>query len=193
MRTSTPLSILGLALIPVVLTNCSDAESHETAAMEDGGGDYATAEANENMAPASEENGEYNFTTELRADFHAPEGMVNTALHGQVEVLQPEPEMEGNPAPHLKVELSGLEPGEHAWHIHDGPCGEPASVLIPLTSTADMEGVGEPLVADESGHAIADLPVPPLSDLALGEGKYSLHVHESGGVDHGATVACATL
>jgi hypothetical protein len=35
--------------------------------------------------------------------------------------------------------------------------------------------------------------VPALADLMLGEGHYSLHVHEFGGIDHGAAVACADL
>lgn len=95
----------------------------------------------------------------------------------------------------LAVEVNGLPRGEHAWHIHSGPCGEDGPVVVPFTNTADKEGIGQPLMADQTGSARATVMVPP-TELTLQQlegGQYSLHIHQQGGVDHGPTLACADL
>jgi Cu/Zn superoxide dismutase len=96
---------------------------------------------------------------------------------------------------HLVVNIEGLSPGEHAWHIHSGPCGEKAPVVVPFTPTAEGPGLAQALTPGEGGVAEADVTVPRdrLSLEQLKSGDYSLHVHEKGGVDHGPTVACANL
>jgi|GEM_PF-1821150 len=93
------------------------------------------------------------------------------------------------------VDVRGLSEGEHAWHIHSGPCGEQAPVVAPMTATADREGVDGPLMTGAGGMAsdTAFVPDSVLALSALRASPHSLHVHQRGGVDHGPTVACATL
>ncbi len=95
----------------------------------------------------------------------------------------------------LVVSVNGLSQGEHAWHIHSGPCGQPAPVDVAITTTADQQGIGQPLTADQSGNAMGSVTVPAsrLTFDQLQGGQYSLHIHQQGGVDHGPTVACADL
>jgi hypothetical protein len=95
----------------------------------------------------------------------------------------------------LAVDLTGLSEGEHAWHIHNAPCGQEGTVVVPFTDTEAEEGIAEPLRVGADGNAIATVIVPSdrLSQDELRSGQYSLHVHERGGVDHGATVACVNL
>lgn len=96
----------------------------------------------------------------------------------------------------LEVTLDGLNQGEHAWHIHSGPCGEQAPVAVAITQTADSEGIGEPIdVMSEGASARASVEVPgdQLSLEQLRSGEYSVNIHQSGGVDHGPAVACADL
>ncbi|HUG41187.1 MAG TPA: CHRD domain-containing protein [Longimicrobiales bacterium] len=95
----------------------------------------------------------------------------------------------------VEVSVNGLSQGEHAWHIHSGPCGEEAPVVVAFSPTEDSEGLTNPLNADESGHAEAEATVPAdeLTIEGLRAAQHSLHVHAQGGVDHGPTVACADL
>lgn len=93
----------------------------------------------------------------------------------------------------LRAELTGLPEGEHAWHIHAGPCGVDAPVEIPLSAPPGEEAVAEPLTAGPDGTATTEISVPPLKDLWVAAGSYSVHVHETVGEDHGPTLACANL
>jgi Cu/Zn superoxide dismutase len=115
----------------------------------------------------------------------SPDGMVS----GNVEV---DPNEDGT---EISVEFTGLTPGEHAWHIHQGTCAAPGNVVVPFTDTESMMGIGEPLDADDDGNASAEVTIPAasLATNAIETGDYSLHVHERGGTDHGASVACADL
>lgn len=95
----------------------------------------------------------------------------------------------------VEVSLDGLSQGDHAWHIHSGPCGEQAPVAVAFSPTADQEGLTQPLTADQQGHAEGTVTVPA-GELALDQlqgQEYSVHVHAQGGTDHGPTVACADL
>lgn len=95
----------------------------------------------------------------------------------------------------LVVALDGLPPGPHAWHIHSGPCGQQAPVVVPFTATAQSQGIAHPLTADPAGSARAEVTVPAsqMTLERLASGRYSIHVHRSAGTDHGPTVACANL
>ncbi|MGH7542112.1 MAG: hypothetical protein ACRELC_14050 [Gemmatimonadota bacterium] len=94
----------------------------------------------------------------------------------------------------LEVRITGVQPGEHAWHIHEGACTQAGAVHLALSATQGQEGIVDPLNADEQGVIDESVAVPELDRSLFGTGgQYSLHVHEQGGVDHGATVACATL
>jgi Cu/Zn superoxide dismutase len=93
------------------------------------------------------------------------------------------------------VRIEGLSAGEHAWHIHSGPCGHAAAVVVPFTPTADEPGLADALTPGAGGVAEASVTVPQgqLSLDQLRSGEYSLHVHQRGGVDHGPPLACANL
>ena len=95
----------------------------------------------------------------------------------------------------VEVALNGLSEGEHAWHIHSGPCGETAPVVVAFSETQTMDGLAESLEADEDGSVESSVTVPAeqLSLDRLQSGEYSIHVHQQGGVNHGPTVACADL
>ena len=102
---------------------------------------------------------------------------------------------EGGQGFRVEVSLNGLSEGDHAWHIHEAPCGEKGPVVVPFSATADEEGLTGDLTVDQSGRAESSVEVPA-ADLALDQlrnGQYSVHVHAQGGVDHGPTVACADL
>ena len=95
----------------------------------------------------------------------------------------------------LAVVLDGLSPGGHAWHIHAGPCGQQAPVVVPFTPTPDHKGIAHTLNADAAGTARALVTVPPdqLTLEQVRQGEYSVHVHLNPGTDHGPTVACANM
>lgn len=95
----------------------------------------------------------------------------------------------------VEVSLNGLTQGDHAWHIHEAPCGEKGPIVVPFSATADEEGLAGDLSVDESGRAegSADVPAEDLTLDRVHSGQYSVHVHAQGGVDHGPTVACADL
>lgn len=112
----------------------------------------------------------------------------------------------------LEVQLTGLTEGEHAWHIHNAPCGEEGPVVVAITPTQEQaDGLADAIEAGSDGTATADVTIPrdripaglsagaiPVQPGATPQpgaasGQFSLHVHERGGVDHGATVACANL
>lgn len=95
----------------------------------------------------------------------------------------------------LHVRVNGLTEGGHAWHIHSGPCGQKAPVVVPFTPTASQQGLAQPLTPGAGGAAEQTVSVPNsmLSAAQLRDGEYSVHVHVDPGADHGPTVACATL
>lgn len=98
----------------------------------------------------------------------------------------------------INVVLESVPPGEHAWHIHRGSCAvKNAPVALALSGTADMKGITDPLVADESGSVDVTVFVAPvpgkLTLVDLKKEDYSLHVHQRGGMDHGPSIACATI
>lgn len=100
---------------------------------------------------------------------------------------------EGDDPIELHVRGSGLPPGEHAWHIHEGACGSSGPVRIALSETADMGGITGALEVDRDGAFEESVEVPELTPDLAGRGGHSLHVHQRGGTDHGPTIACATI
>lgn len=94
----------------------------------------------------------------------------------------------------IEVTANGLSEGEHAWHIHSGPCGEQAPVVLAFTATNDMEGIAQPLTGGSAmAHGQATVPADKMPLTGLQSGAHSLHIHAQGGTDHGPTVACADL
>jgi hypothetical protein len=103
--------------------------------------------------------------------------------------------MPGTEDMQIMVQVQGLSAGEHAWHIHSGPCGQKAPVVVPFTPTAEKPGLDEPIRAEAAGMAeqSARIPADQLTRQQLQAGQYSVHAHVRGGVDHGPTVVCADL
>lgn len=95
----------------------------------------------------------------------------------------------------VTVHLTGLAPGEHAWHIHRASCAEDGPIVAPMTETVNDPGLEGPLEAEAGGMAMdtAFVPTSVLPLSALETTAHSLHVHARGGLDHGPTVACADL
>lgn len=94
----------------------------------------------------------------------------------------------------LSVHLSGLTAGDHAWHIHSGPCGADGPVVVPFTVTPQGPGIDDPITVAAAGGMAMDTAFVPADRLtldALQGSPHSLHVHARGGLDHGPTVACA--
>ncbi len=147
------------------------------------------APANDQMpeassAPAAMSMMDTLFTTNVQAGDSAMApvtGKVDVVATGAGEPLQ------------LSITGSGLTPGEHAWHIHAGSCAMSGDVQIPLSATADMAAVTGPLMVDDSGRFSTTVTIPQLTRDELGTGEHSLHIHVRSGVDHGPTVACATI
>lgn len=141
--------------------------------------------------PAETEEAEVpDFSEEVRTEFEPGPGATGEVA-GRLRLLVP---VQGvNEPMKLAVQIAGLSPGPHAWHIHDAPCGEEGAVVIPFSDTEEIEGIGEPLEADEAGVAVDTVDVPPLDRVWVRAGGLSVHVHARPGVDHGPTVACAIL
>jgi len=94
------------------------------------------------------------------------------------------------------VNLNGVPAGAHAWHIHQGTCGEKDTpVVVPLSGEPSKPGLTSDLTPDANGAVTATVQVPAgmVTVEQLKAGGYSLHVHEKTGADHGPTIACADL
>jgi Cu/Zn superoxide dismutase len=93
----------------------------------------------------------------------------------------------------LVVRGTGLAPGEHGWHVHSGPCGTSGPVRIPLSETAEADGITGPIDVSEDGEFEQTVEVPELNRTMVGTREHSLHIHRNAGTNHGPTVACATI
>lgn len=133
----------------------------------------------------------------LTAGFQAMEADTADEVTGTLRIFPDTAAAVDAPSPgfRLEVVLDGLTPGGHAWHIHSGACGEDAPVVVPFTRTAERQGIAHPLDADhgETARALVTVPRSQLSLDQLRHGRYSVHVHQRPGIDHGPTVACADL
>ena len=167
---------LSLALVPFL--GC-DADADET--DEPGEFDSPAAETAPAAPPATPQPRVLN-----ESSFEAAEG-IELEIDGTLEVV------DRNGTPELVVELEGLPPGQHAWHIHSAPCGEQGSVALALSSTADMEGTVGPVTVDQQGMVNRTVPLPDLDRTWIGSDRYSLHIHERSGTDHGPSLACANI
>jgi hypothetical protein len=112
---------------------------------------------------------------------------------GQVQILSSEADPNGFK---VAVSFTGVPEGEHAWHIHQGACGQKDTpVVVPFTEDKDKPAISEPIVATADGNVIKEVAVPGtlLSVQQLRDGDFSLHLHQKTGADHGPTIGCATL
>jgi Cu/Zn superoxide dismutase len=96
----------------------------------------------------------------------------------------------------LALTLSGAPAGPHAWHIHQGACGTSgAPIVVALSEKPNMPAVASELevAADGTANATAQVPGSMVTVDQLKNGDYSLHVHKTGGAQHGPSIACADL
>ena len=136
---------------------------------------------------AAEDNGpDTLFTTVLAS----ADTSVAPAVNGEVAVVASD---DMDEPLELVVRGRGLAPGEHAWHVHTGPCGTDGPVRIPLSETAQDEGITGPLDVNDQGEFDETVEVPALNRTMVGTQGHSLHIHRNPGANHGPTVACATI
>ncbi len=102
---------------------------------------------------------------------------------------------ESNGDTRLEVDLNGLAQGAHAWHVHQAGCDADGPIVLAITDTETLKGIGAAITPDANGHATADVTIPAdkLSQQQLHDGQYSLHVHERDGTNPGQTVVCAPI
>jgi hypothetical protein len=136
-------------------------------------------------------------------------GPAGTGASGVVRVVEA-----GGGAVRIEAEVMGVKEGEHAWHIHRGACDKKGPVLVAITPTNGMQGIGESIRTGADGRGMGTVTIPadkvpaglmpgmapaqamPGQDTASGQGGLevlSLHIHERGGKDHGEAVLCAEL
>ena len=126
-------------------------------------------------------------------DFKRGQGAGDKKIEGTLDAIAPDsPELDGT---YLRVRLSGLNPGPHAWHIHNGLCAEVGRIIVAMTSTDTIQGIDKPIVADAGGNAdhTAFVPTDMLSRQRMELRAYSVRVHVGDGPDYGLSMACARL
>lgn len=126
-------------------------------------------------------------------DFRRGKAAGDKKIEGTLDAIAPDsPDLDGT---YLRVRLSGLAPGPHAWHIHNGPCAEIGRIIVAFTPTDSIQGIGESIVADASGRVEHSTFVPTdmLSRQRMEKRAYSVRVHERDGPDPGQSIACARL
>lgn len=126
-------------------------------------------------------------------DFRRGHGAGDSKIEGTLEAIAPDsPDLDGT---YLRVRLSGVEPGPHAWHIHNGLCAAIGRIIVALTPTDSIQGIDRPIVADAAGKAdhTAFVPTEMLSRQRMEKRAYSVRVHVRNGPDPGPSVACARL
>lgn len=103
--------------------------------------------------------------------------------------------LQGTSDMQLEVSVDGLTPGPHAWHVHVGGCGNPGAVVVPFTTIGGQPGLGQPLVASETGEATGEgrIPAARLTRQQIESGEFSLHIHNHDGPNPGRSIACADL
>ena len=95
----------------------------------------------------------------------------------------------------LVLNLSGASPGPHAWHIHQAACSGSGPIVVALSEKPNMPAVANELevATDGTANATAQVPGSLVTVDQLKTGDYSLHVHRTGGAQHGPSIACADL
>src|SRR5688500_7653508 len=95
----------------------------------------------------------------------------------------------------LVLNLSGAPAGPHAWHIHQAACSGSGPIVVALSEKPNMPAVAQELqvAADGTVNTTVQVPASLVTVDQLKAGDYSLHVHRTGGAQHGPSIACADL
>lgn len=100
----------------------------------------------------------------------------------------------GSPDLFAHVEVDGLTPGEHAWHLHTGTCDQVGSIAVPFSALGARAGTSTVLTANTEGEAegIGPIPAAQVTRDQLMAGDYVIQIH-NGGSPPGPGIACAEL
>lgn len=125
--------------------------------------------------------------TFLRAPVQGAGGAAGVS--GEVEVI----DLPQTDDLHIQVEVAGIAPGQHAWHIHSGTCAQMGGIVVPFTTAGPNTGIDEPIevAANGRGEEDAHIPAARLTRQQLEGGDYALNIHANPG--GGPGVACANL
>ncbi|HEY7529106.1 MAG TPA: CHRD domain-containing protein [Gemmatimonadota bacterium] len=172
------------ALVLFLAAGCRTERETDVADTQDRVGEDADVDADLEVPGAGED-------VIVTATFQPDAGAAGQPIAGSVEIV---PQAPGDDL-EARVRVTGLTPGEHAWHIHSAACGAEAPVVVAFTSTKELEGTAGPLDAGSDGVAqgSGEIPADRLTRQQIESGSYSVHVHAKGGVDHGPSVACANI
>lgn len=112
-----------------------------------------------------------------------------TGVSGEVEVV----DLPTTDDMQVQVEVRGIAPGQHAWHIHSGSCAQPGGIVVPFTAAGQMAALDDPIEvgANGAGEEDARIPAERLSRQQIESGDYALNIHAN--PSGGAPVACADL
>lgn len=112
-----------------------------------------------------------------------------TGVSGEVELV----DLPQTDDMQVQVDVSGISPGAHAWHIHSGTCAQLGGIVVPFTTAGPNQGIDEAIqvAANGRGEADARLPADRLSRQQIENGDYALNIHAN--ATGGPGVACANL
>lgn len=176
----TVVTVASTWLVLVLAVACQPRDETPEGAMDEARPESGASAATDNEPDTL-------FTAALQsADSTAP-----TVVNGEVAVVANEDDAD-EPL-ELVVRGRGLQPGEHGWHVHSGPCGTSGPVRIALSETADADGITGPIDVNDQGEFEETVEVPELNRTMVGTREHSLHIHRNPGANHGPTVACATI
>lgn len=157
----------------------------------DGGATYEETPENGEAPSAADDQANANEPdTVFTAALQSADSTGAPAVSGEVAVVASDDVEEPL---ELVVRGAGLPPGDHAWHVHTGPCGTAGPVRIALSETAEADGITGPIDVDDQGEFEETVEVPELNRTMVGTQAHSLHIHRNAGANHGPTVACATI
>ncbi len=125
-------------------------------------------------------------------DFRRGKAAGDKKIEGTLDAIAPDsPDLDGT---YLRVRLSGLDPGPHAWHPQRSLCRHRQDHCR-LHTHGFHQGIGESIVADAKrpGRHSTFVPTDMLSRQRMEKRAYSVRVHERDGPDPGQSIACARL
>lgn len=112
-----------------------------------------------------------------------------TGVSGEVELV----DLPQTDDMQVQVDVSGISPGGHAWHIHSGTCAQLGGIVVPFTTAGPNQGLDTPIEVSAGGRGEADARIPAerLSRQQVEGGDYALNIHAN--ATGGPGVACANL
>ena len=112
-----------------------------------------------------------------------------TGVSGEVELV----DLPQTDDMQVQVDVAGIAPGGHAWHIHSGTCAQLGGIVVPFTTAGQNQGIDTPIEVGANGRGEADARIPAdrLSRQQIEGGDYAPNIHAN--PNGGPGVACANL